>query len=70
MDLATVSSFFSQFVPLFFVGLIAHQVYMANEVKSIRKDLNNHIPDNSKKIDNFRKEMKEGFKEIKEMIKK
>ena len=70
MDLATVLSFFSQSVPLFVVGLIAHQVYMANEIKHIRKDLNNHIPGNSKKIDNFRKEMKEGFKEIRELIKK
>ena len=80
MDLATISSFFSQSVPLFVVGLIAHQVYIANEIKHIRKDLSNHITDTNKKIedlktetnkqfDNLRQDMKDGFKEIKEAMK-
>ena len=70
MDLATISSFFSQSVPLFVVGLIAHQVYIANEIKHIRKDLSNHITDTNKKIDHLRQDMKDGFKDIKEMINK
>ena len=57
MDFTTITSFFGQAVPLFVVGLVVHQVYMANEIKHIRKDLSNHITDTNKKIDNLRQDM-------------
>ena len=70
MDLSTISSFFGKSVPIGVVFLIAHQVYLANEIKHIRKDLSNHITDTNKKIDDLKQEMKDGFKEIKEALKK
>ena len=51
MDLATISAFFGDTVPIGVVFLIAHQIYLANETKHIRKDLSNHITDTNKKIE-------------------
>ena len=57
MEFTAITSFFGQSVPLFVVGLVIHQFYMANEIKHIRKDLSNHITDTNKKIDNLRQDM-------------
>ena len=70
MDLSAISTFFGNSVPIGIVFIIAHQVYLANEIKHIRKDLSNHITDTNKKIDHLRQDMKDGFKDIKEMINK
>ena len=51
MDLAYISSFFKKSVPIGIVFLIAHQVYLGNEIKHINKKLDNHITDTHKKID-------------------
>ena len=51
MDFATILNLFGNSVPLGIVFLIAHQVYIANEIKHIRKDLTNHVTDTNKKID-------------------
>ena len=51
MSLSDISAFFEQSIPIGIVFLIAHQVYFSNEIKHIRKDLNNHITDTNKKID-------------------
>ena len=57
MDLATISAFFGDTVPIGVVFLIAHQIYLANEMRHIRKDLSNHITDTNKKIDDTREEL-------------
>ena len=51
MDLSTISAFFGDTVPIGVVFLIAHQIYLANEMRHIRKDLSNHITDTNKKIE-------------------
>ena len=69
MDFTTITSFFGQAVPLFVVGLVVHQVYMANEIKHIRKDLSNHITDTNKKIDNLRQDMDKKIDDLRQDMK-
>ena len=40
------------------------------KIEPIEKIMTNHITETNKKIDNLRQDMKDGFKEIKELIKK
>ena len=51
MDLSAISTFFGNSVPIGIVFIIAHQVFLANEIKHIRKDLSNHITETNDKID-------------------
>ena len=69
MDLATISAFFGDTVPIGVVFLIAHQIYLANEMRHIRKDLSNHITDTNKKIEDTRRELVSLRKDTNEQIK-
>ncbi len=58
MDLATISSFFDQSVPIGVVAILIYQAVMGRDIKHINENLkevklalSNHVTDTNKKID-------------------
>ncbi len=64
MNLADILAFFEQSIPIGIVFLIAHQVFLGNEIKHINKKLDNHITDTHKKVDHLTNDMNNRFNKI------
>ncbi len=64
MNLANILAFFEQSIPIGIVFLIAHQVFLGNEIKHINKKLDNHITDTHKKVDHLTNDMNNRFNDM------
>ena len=59
MNWSVIPIFIAQSVPLGVVAIIVFQALMARDIKSLTKQLDNHVEDTNKKIENLNSEMKE-----------